>query len=105
MDSRARVMQRVLSVLMTAILMVGFVPTDAVALMLEGEDQQVELIEDGRIVAGLNGGGPEFDVTDDGGIVYANNGAYVMAIMSSVPANHGALHTLTATIDAAHDEM
>ncbi|MBR3159503.1 MAG: hypothetical protein IKF14_10435, partial [Atopobiaceae bacterium] len=55
MDSRARAMQRVLSVLMTAILMVGFVPTDAVALMLEGEDQQqilegedqqVELIEE-----------------------------------------------------------
>ncbi|MBR3159166.1 MAG: hypothetical protein IKF14_08715, partial [Atopobiaceae bacterium] len=63
------------------------------------------IADGGRIVAGLNGGGPEFDVTDDGGIVYANNGAYVMAIMSSVPANHGALHTLTATIDAAHDEM
>ncbi len=59
----------------------------------------------GRIVEGLNGGGPEFDVTDDGGIVYAKNGAYVMAIMSSIPADHGALHTLTAAIDAAHDEM
>ena len=53
----------------------------------------------------LNGGGPEWDVTDDGGIVYARNGAYVMAILSSIPANHDALNGLTAAIDAAHSEM
>lgn len=53
----------------------------------------------------LNGGGPEWDVTDDGGIVYARNGTYVMAIMSSIPADHDALNSLTAAIDAAHSEM
>ena len=63
------------------------------------------IADGGAIYAGVNGGGPLWDVTDDGGIVYAANGDYVMAIMSSVPANHGALHTLTAAIDAAHDEM
>lgn len=53
----------------------------------------------------VNGGGPLWDVTDDGGIVYAKNGAYVMAIMSSIPADHDSLHALTAAIDAAHSEM
>lgn len=63
------------------------------------------IADGGAVYAGVNGGGPLWDVTDDGGIVYATNGDYVMAIMSSIPANHGALHTLTAAIDAAHAEM
>lgn len=53
----------------------------------------------------INGGGPLWRVSDDGGIVYAKNGAYVVAIMSSVPADHDALNALTAAIDAAHSAM
>ena len=46
-----------------------------------------------------------WNATDDGGIVYADNGAYVVAIMSSVPADFTVLPELTAAIDAAHSEM
>ena len=31
----------------------------------------------------VNGGGPYWDVSDDAGIVYAQNGPYVIAIMSA----------------------
>lgn len=55
--------------------------------------------------ARINGGGPYWDVSDDAGIVYALNGPYVIAIMSSVPANHDALNGLVSAIDAAHREM
>lgn len=59
----------------------------------------------GAVIAGVNGGGQFWRVSDDGGIVYASNGAYVVAIMSSVPANHPMLNGLTSAIDAAHQEM
>ena len=59
----------------------------------------------GPVIAGINGGGPFWNVTDDAGIVYATNGPYVIAIMSSVPSNHDALNGLTAALDAAHREM
>ena len=59
----------------------------------------------GGVVPGVNGGGRLYRVSDDGGIVYARNGAYVMAIMSSVPANHDMLNGLTSAIDRAHSEM
>ncbi|MDO4806660.1 MAG: hypothetical protein Q4A07_05365 [Coriobacteriales bacterium] len=59
----------------------------------------------GPTSSSVNGGGPLWRVSDDGGIVYAKNGAYVMAIMSSVPANHNVLNALTAAIDAAHTAM
>lgn len=64
-------------------------------------------IDDGEAtrVSGVNGGGPLYKVSDDGGIVYAHNGTYVMAIMSSVPADHDMLNGLTAAIDAAHSQM
>jgi len=48
---------------------------------------------------------PYYNVSDDGGIVYANNGPYVIAIMSSVPANQNMLNTLTKAIDRAHSEI
>lgn len=48
---------------------------------------------------------PRYNVSDDGGIVYASNGAYVIAIMSSIPANQDMLNQLTAAIDAAHAAM
>lgn len=53
----------------------------------------------------INGGGPLWDVAVDGGIVYARNGDYVMAIVSSAVGNHSMLHPLTAAINAAHEEM
>jgi len=53
----------------------------------------------------INGGGPQYCVADDGGIVYARNGTYVVAIMSSTPADHDMLNELTAAIDTAHSEM
>ncbi|MDO4797450.1 MAG: serine hydrolase [Coriobacteriales bacterium] len=48
---------------------------------------------------------PYWNVTNDGGIVYAENGTYVLAIMSSVPANFYELHNLTRALDAVHDEI
>ena len=59
----------------------------------------------GYVYPGVNGGGQLYRVSDDGGIVYAHNGPYVMAIMSSVPANHNVLDNLTRAIDRAHSEM
>ncbi|MBR3326282.1 MAG: hypothetical protein IKG22_03055 [Atopobiaceae bacterium] len=46
-----------------------------------------------------------WNVTNDGGIVYADNGPYVLAIMSSVPADFSKLHDLTRALDRAHSEM
>ena len=46
-----------------------------------------------------------WNVTNDGGIVYAENGPYVLAIMSNVPANFYELHNLTRALDAVHDEI
>lgn len=46
-----------------------------------------------------------WNVTNDGGIVYAENGTYVLAIMSSVPADFSKLHSLTRAIDTAHGEI
>lgn len=60
---------------------------------------------EGEIVEGINYGKQVFRVSDDGGIVYAPNGAYVVAIMSNVPDNHDALNPLTLAIDKAHQEM
>ena len=46
-----------------------------------------------------------WNVTNDGGIVYADNGPYVLAIMSSVPADFSKLHNLTRALDHAHGEI
>ena len=63
-------------------------------------------IADGGVsTPSVNGGGPLWNVSDDGGIVYAANGPYVVAIMSSVPANHDMLDQLTSAIDGAHAEI
>ncbi len=63
-------------------------------------------IADGGVsTPSVNGGGPLWNVSDDGGIVYADNGPYVVAIMSSVPANHDMLDQLTDAIDGAHAEI
>lgn len=53
----------------------------------------------------VNNGGPIYEVSIDGGIVYAPNGTYVVAIMSNVPANQAMLNELTLALDAAHNEM
>jgi len=53
----------------------------------------------------INHGRPTFEVSDDGGIVYAGDKPYVVAIMSNVPDNHDILNDLTLSIDAAHSEM
>lgn len=59
----------------------------------------------GEIHAAINGGKPTFQVSNDGGVVYAANGPYVVAIMSNVPDHLPALDELTLAIDAAHAEM
>ena len=59
----------------------------------------------GDIVPGINHGKPCFEASDDGGIVYAKNGAYVLAIMSNVPGDPNVLDALTLAIDAAHNEI
>jgi putative cell wall-binding protein len=59
----------------------------------------------GPIYEGVNDGKPLWDVADDGGIVYANNGTYVMAIMSNIPAGPNLLNVLTETLNIAHSEM
>lgn len=48
---------------------------------------------------------PYWNATDDGGLVFADNGTYVIAILSNVPANFGELYDLTSAIDAIHDEI
>ncbi len=48
---------------------------------------------------------PYWNSTNDGGLVYAENGTYVLAILSSVPANFYELHDLTRAIDAVHSEI
>lgn len=44
-------------------------------------------------------------VTNDAGIVYSSSGSYVLALMSTLPADMGALHRLVKVLDEIHQEM
>lgn len=88
---------------MLFVLAFGMMPAVLPARALEGDEFLSVLA--GAVVSGVNGGGQLYRVSDDGGIVYANNGSYIVAIMSRVPANHDYLNGLTSAIDSAHSEM
>ncbi len=46
-----------------------------------------------------------YTASADGGIVYASNGSYVVAVMSNVPGNVSRLDGIVRTLDNIHDKM
>ncbi|MDO4538582.1 MAG: serine hydrolase, partial [Coriobacteriales bacterium] len=53
----------------------------------------------------IDDGGKYYQVTNDAGIVYADNGPYVVSIMSDLRAQMSRLYNLVEAINAAHAEI
>lgn len=53
----------------------------------------------------ISGSNAYYRAANDAGIVYADSGTYVVAILSNVPADLTRIEPLVAALDRAHDEM